>query len=460
MQVAQASKPHSTPLTLKWLEENYEMAEGVCIPRSTLYMHYLDYCGMNDSQPVNAASFGKIIRQQFPQITTRRLGTRGQSKYHYYGVGIKESSIYFDLAYSRKGFFSNADGKKESLKQVYSYSPRSKLGTMLPNFPDLQDIYLPPSIPTDRISTFLVMYRTHCQRVLDNVIRANFEEIQSFLLHFWRGMPQHIVPLMNSRTVVDLVGVCDSILYRSLANVLVPSVLQPVSESLIQMIRKFARHIEDWIVLSIQDFPKILQQMKIDMTRKFSQMLRRQASLNHLCQAVKSVISSQLLLRQMAHDWSCVDLTSVLKQTLFSMEKYSQRDYELITTLQREFEELLNEQVCIETYCQWLFSIVERCVKIPSSKTPTNTWEICRQFLLTWSCYGSRVIRDMTLQSSFHLLHLMFDEYVMYLVETFQFDAWSNQLLTSITKHPNTVPNIPERQSVITDGRDFLNANC
>lgn len=42
------------------LEENYEIAEGVCIPRSALYMHYLDFCEKNDTQPVNAASFGKV----------------------------------------------------------------------------------------------------------------------------------------------------------------------------------------------------------------------------------------------------------------------------------------------------------------------------------------------------------------------------------------------------------------
>ena len=57
-----ASKPHSTPATLNWLEENYEFAEGVCIPRSTLYFHYLDFCEKSDCQPVNAASFGKVSR--------------------------------------------------------------------------------------------------------------------------------------------------------------------------------------------------------------------------------------------------------------------------------------------------------------------------------------------------------------------------------------------------------------
>ena len=73
-------RPHSTPATLMWLENNYELADGVCIPRSVLYLHYVDFCNLNRVQPVNAASFGKIIRQQFPHLTTRRLGTRGQSR--------------------------------------------------------------------------------------------------------------------------------------------------------------------------------------------------------------------------------------------------------------------------------------------------------------------------------------------------------------------------------------------
>lgn len=42
------------------LEDNYEIAEGVCIPRSALYMHYLDFSEKHDTQPVNAASFGKV----------------------------------------------------------------------------------------------------------------------------------------------------------------------------------------------------------------------------------------------------------------------------------------------------------------------------------------------------------------------------------------------------------------
>ena len=53
-------KPHSTPATLCWLGKNYELSEGVCIPRNVVYFNYVDFCSKNTMQPVNAASFGKV----------------------------------------------------------------------------------------------------------------------------------------------------------------------------------------------------------------------------------------------------------------------------------------------------------------------------------------------------------------------------------------------------------------
>ena len=42
------------------LNENYLLEDGVCLPRSTIYEHYLDFCERELIQPVNAASFGKV----------------------------------------------------------------------------------------------------------------------------------------------------------------------------------------------------------------------------------------------------------------------------------------------------------------------------------------------------------------------------------------------------------------
>ena len=45
-----------------------------------------------NQDPVNAASFGKLIRSVFLGLRTRRIGTRGNSKYHYYGIRVKPTS--------------------------------------------------------------------------------------------------------------------------------------------------------------------------------------------------------------------------------------------------------------------------------------------------------------------------------------------------------------------------------
>ncbi|XP_051790482.1 transcription factor RFX4 isoform X1 [Erpetoichthys calabaricus] len=439
-----ASKPHSTPATLQWLEENYEIAEGVCIPRSALYMHYLDFCEKNDTQPVNAASFGKIIRQQFPQLTTRRLGTRGQSKYHYYGIAVKESSQYYDVMYSKKGAaWVNETGKKEVTKQTVAYSPRSKLGTLLPEFPNVKDLNLPATLPEEKVSTFIMMYRTHCQRILDTVIRANFDEVQSFLLHFWQGMPPHMLPVLGSSTVVNIVGVCDSILYKAISGVLMPTVLQALPDSLTQVIRKFAKQLDEWLKVALHDLPENLRNIKFELSRRFSQILRRQTSLNHLCQASRTVIHSADITFQMLEDWRNVDLNSITKQTLYTMEDSREEHRKLIIQLYQEFDHLLEEQSPIESYIEWLDSMVNRCVVKVAGKRPGCLKKVAQQFLLMWSCFGTRVIRDMTLHSapsfgSFHLIHLMFDDYVLYLLESLHCQERANELMRAMKGEEGT----------------------
>ena len=54
--------------------------------------------------------------------------------------------------------------------------------------------------------------------------------MQNFLLHFWQGMPPHIIPILSSSTIANLVGVCDSVLYNAITGVLMPTVLQALPE--------------------------------------------------------------------------------------------------------------------------------------------------------------------------------------------------------------------------------------
>nr|KAG5689471.1 hypothetical protein BaRGS_021018 [Batillaria attramentaria] len=57
------------------------------------------------------------------------------------------------------------------------------------------------------VETFIMMYKTHCQCILDTAINGNFEEIQNFLLHFWQGLPEHLLPLVENSVLVDIICV-------------------------------------------------------------------------------------------------------------------------------------------------------------------------------------------------------------------------------------------------------------
>lgn len=65
---------------VQWLLENFEKADGVSLPRCTMYSCYLRYCAHSSLDPVNTATFGKLVHSVFSNLTTRRLGTRYYTK--------------------------------------------------------------------------------------------------------------------------------------------------------------------------------------------------------------------------------------------------------------------------------------------------------------------------------------------------------------------------------------------
>lgn len=44
------------------------------------------YCIRNSMKPLSTADFGKVMKQVYPRVRPRRLGTRGNSRYCYAGM--------------------------------------------------------------------------------------------------------------------------------------------------------------------------------------------------------------------------------------------------------------------------------------------------------------------------------------------------------------------------------------
>ncbi|XP_076415412.1 DNA-binding protein RFX2 isoform X4 [Peromyscus maniculatus bairdii] len=446
-----AHTARSSPATLQWLLDNYETAEGVSLPRSSLYNHYLRHCQEHKLEPVNAASFGKLIRSVFMGLRTRRLGTRGNSKYHYYGIRLKPDSplnrLQEDTQYMAMrqqpthqkpryrpvqksdslgdgGTHSNLHSTPEQAiaTQGQHHQQYIDVSHVFPEFPapDLGSALLQESVTLHDVKALQLVYRRHCEATLDVVMNLQFQYIEKLWLSFWNckatssdgraSLPARCEPILQ------WMRSCDHILYQALVETLIPDVLRPVPSSLTQAIRNFAKSLEGWLINAMSGFPQQAIQTKVGVVSAFAQTLRRYTSLNHLAQAARAVLQNTSQINQMLSDLNRVDFANVQEQASW----VCQCEESLVQRLEHDFKVTLQQQSSLDQWASWLDNVVTQVLK-QHSGSPSFP-KAARQFLLKWSFYSSMVIRDLTLRSaasfgSFHLIRLLYDEYMFYLVE-------------------------------------------
>jgi regulatory factor X, other len=113
-----------------------------------VYAFYADRCANERVSPLNPASFGKLVRVIFPGIQTRRLGVRGESKYHYVDLAIADDDQIerpgSEPTATQKGSRTGAtrDSRQNSISQQNSYTyPRLTADTAaMPSHEQLADI--------------------------------------------------------------------------------------------------------------------------------------------------------------------------------------------------------------------------------------------------------------------------------------------------------------------------------
>ncbi|XP_039556365.1 DNA-binding protein RFX2 isoform X7 [Passer montanus] len=453
----------------QWLLDNYETAEGVSLPRSSLYNHYLRHCQEHKLDPVNAASFGKLIRSVFMGLRTRRLGTRGNSKYHYYGIRLKPESplnrLQEDTQYmamrqqpihqkQRYRAAQKMDGMAESASNSTPHTtPEQSVAAqcqhhqqfidvthVFPEFPapDLGNVLLQEGFTLNDVKTLQVLYRRHCEATLDVVMHLQFHYIEKLWQSFWSpkaapsdgptALPSSeeepegtlpkdkLITLCKYEPILKWMRSCDHILYQALVEILIPDVLRPVPSTLTQAIRNFAKSLEGWLMNAMSEFPPQVVQTKVGVVSAFAQTLRRYTSLNHLAQAARAVLQNTSQINQMLSDLNRVDFANVQEQASW----VCQCEEGMVQKLEQDFKLTLQQQSSLDQWASWLDNVVTQVLK--HHEGSPSFPKAARQFLLKWSFYSSMVIRDLTLRSaasfgSFHLIRLLYDEYMFYLVE-------------------------------------------
>eukprot|EP01135_Chromosphaera_perkinsii_P002516 Nk52_evm32s224 gene=Nk52_evmTU32s224 len=514
-----------SPETLRWILDNYEENQGHSLPRCQLFELYQEYCKERGNiTPLNPASFGKMIKAAFPDIKTRRLGTRGQSKYHYFGIGPRQSSKYYHISQesdSRRDVVATG-GTQEAKEASANDTTMAKTKSIgfegvrltTDTRPEICEFAIPKCLVDAKSSysaefqEFVPIYREHCQNVLDAVFEVNSAELDTIFVNFYRTLKAKYRSLLCSGDddVINCVLVYDSLLYNNIWSLcLEPSypsysnieelrnlrvnladnirqLMEPLPMVSTQYARFIAKHLEKWLRAAFSEDPEQDKSMyppysskliskKCSVARSFAVRIKRQTSLSHLIQAANPVLSNDTQIQQMHEDWMRIDFEAIYQQVLWasnckgnqmsgiyeysintdlslSMDssKLTGEEFESVTikpmimkSIKHNFENLMCSNASLSEYLKWLLSLGMEYLK----KNPMNEEDYSEnlykvdEYFLTWSLFTSAVMRDLTLRSSasfgsFHLTRLLFDEYIMHILEMLRLLRQDKALLASL----------------------------
>ncbi|KAF7489429.1 DNA-binding protein RFX2 [Sarcoptes scabiei] len=291
------------------------------------------------------------------------------------------------------------------------------------------------------LNIFIKNYRTHYDHIIKALSDLNFQEIELIWLSFWQPdqhnhllhhhhhnhlLQQHQNHTSNDNDCLNIeflkdltktefaqwITQTDFTMYNSIITVLLlPNLLKPIPQLLTQQIRNFAKCINKWMLNALNGYPEEFVRMKTLAVSALSHMLRRYTSLNHLSTAACAVLKNQQQVIQMINDLNKVDFKNVMEQASWACEC----DMETIHQIENSFKAFLQEENPCERWALWCEQVLDR-----SLINQNNT--AVKQFFFKWEFYSSLVMRDLTLRSaqsfgSFHLIRLLFDEYIFYLVE-------------------------------------------
>eukprot|EP01134_Creolimax_fragrantissima_P007493 CFRG7493T1 len=458
---SQVSLAHSTsdlpPMrstdTITWLQDNYVVAMHISIPRNLLHTHYSEFALSRGFCPANVASFGKIIRSIFPDLKTRRLGTRGKSKYHYYGIKAKDTSPY-QYVYRRGGIVGENQSRNEGSEAESGQTPpridehrhiddSSHSQSVPPEALPERDpetiaveslsfnISYPPIVWTSVLcespdkavtaQSLLKSYINHLTETLQAVIKCNFSVIEKLWRDFWGELSQQHKSVVDTEQVIDAIVLYDLIFFQKIISLLIPNIIMPVTPKLAASIRDFAKHIENWMRSAMIDLPRTLINRRIDLASVWSSCIRGNTSVNHLAQAARAVLANPDTTQQMIMDWGRIDFMDIEGQVHWT---YGDIGVLMLRKIRDGFGEQIGNEKELETFVVWVKEVVgaEKCTLSTPSELKWRA-DVLSENLLHMSFIIQLIIRDLTLRSAasfgnFHLFSLLLNEYALCMVDT------------------------------------------
>ena len=300
-----------------WLLGSCESSATAVVPRNRIYARYVQLCADNSLKPLSPASFGKLVRILFPNLTTRRLGMRGQSKYHYCGIKLvgdnsfqdfnnsqspaSVSSSYgvdspqsqgantpsffgspitigttysnfstpaaaglstasseptFTLYQQQAQYFQYQQGFLKYIPNLFAMIEKSMSSDNMNKSPIvLPSIYpyLPRDSDYDIADTLYSLYRVHCTTVFESLRYMHIKKLFTAFSNFTGILTAPVSKLYGSEFVFEWVKECDNVMYRAMTKMLTKLHLQNVPADVLDNLKIIASQYTDKLSMSIQN---------------------------------------------------------------------------------------------------------------------------------------------------------------------------------------------------------------
>ncbi|CDH52053.1 origin recognition complex subunit 5 [Lichtheimia corymbifera JMRC:FSU:9682] len=434
-------------LTYQYDSDNYDTG----IQRSRVYEDYIEYLRVNepDQQPLNAAGFGKLVKTVFPGIRTRRLGTRGQSRYNYCGIAYKQPRSSSPPQQQRRQSKSPSpsttmmedDTNMPMIQQQAvivnntGLSPSQHIG--FPSNGHSEQHQLPQSdiqerdIPTLQLFTapsttdpsrkpeaeqLASLYHNHCQEILKLMLLN--QDISDCIQRFYSTIPEPIRQIMNGDSkVMETIWRWDCVLYDTIIHVLFPSIHAPISKATHEYLKSCSSNVSSYYTMALTGYSESLTSKKMAVMYIFISKLDRLVISNQLAQAADHDLTTQA--KDMLVDWEKISIDNILDGAQWMSpwggdQGLGQQLNKVKLLLQRQCQ----DQIGIGAWVNWVYDIVHQHLI-----TPHDTISWVKEAIQRWTLYSSLILRelalveDATTLDAFRKLWMFINDYVIYLGE-------------------------------------------
>ncbi|XWW96601.1 hypothetical protein V2A60_004578 [Cordyceps javanica] len=345
-----------------WINSVCTKGKG-SVPRGRVYANYASRCATERITVLNPASFGKLVRVLFPGLKTRRLGVRGESKYHYVNFALAEDQTDMleapqpPRAISEAKSFSqsqnavsqppNSSRRADSLSETLDTSQKQHTimqvadrSHSLYNLPDLASIdniqststktrlelefppmdqddfeqseplglptietFLPQGTDPDAAKSLSALYRSHCTSLVECIRYCREKTFFHLYTSFQGTLTMPVQKLFGHVALAPWIEGCDYVLYQRMMRIISGLTLQVVPKPVLDTLRNISERIVPHIRESFQGQPQHVIAAKEAPAALFAGLIDRALRVNLTAHAAANMLSNPANRDQMYVDW-------------------------------------------------------------------------------------------------------------------------------------------------------------